>query len=525
MGQSLVGQSLSASLLALILAVGHAFSAASSFAAGGVLVVTTEDETTREPIATRMELFRSNGTSQIVRTAASAGRGVVISESVELLLPDGDYQFRLIRGPEYRIVNGNFTLERNSQDARTVKLPRMVEMKKEGWMSCDMAVPPKTNDIQLRMMGEDLHFAAIVGVEMPPSMPQAIPKNLDPYKPTWLTSGLRTSNDGAIVFYPDANSIDGSPAVQGETSAQMIQRLSANESTRIAVLNPFAWELPIWLATEQIDGLFVLGDWLREDKRVEKIVDGRPPKLMGYTGPRGPGRYAEFIYWNMLEAGLRPAPLAGTGAQTTQSGTSSIGYNRIYVTGNQADEDESSREHVSSAEDFLAAAWAGQSVVTNGPMLRPTLGGYPPGHSFQAASAETLELTMELKLSVRDQVDYLEIVHNGRVFHSARLDEFAAAGGRLPIMKIEESGWAVVRVVTQHEDHFRMATSAPWYFDFDADSKPRISRSAVKFFADWLVDCESRLKQLPSNELSKHVPSVTASRVFWRDRMNRATVD
>jgi len=493
------------------------------YAAGGVLVVVTEDETNAQPVASRMELFRANGTPQIVRTAAGAGRGVVIAESVELTLPDGTYQFRLSRGPEYRLVNGSFTLERTSQDERTVKLPRMVEMKKEGWLSCDMAVPPKTNDLRLRMFAEDLHFAAIIDDEAAPSMPQAIPDDLGPYKPTWVTAGLRTTSDEGIVFYPAADANAKWPVIDGETSAQMIERSSADEALKIAVLNPFAWELPIWLASEQIDGVFVLGDWLREDKRMEKIVDGRPPRRIGFEGPQGPGRYAEFIYWQILEAGLRPVPLAGTGATKGQSATTPIGYNRVYVTGKQTDEDESSRAGLSSTADFLAAVWAGQSMVTNGPMLRPTLGGYPPGHSFQASPGEALELSMDLKLSVRDEVEYMEIVHNGRVFHSARLDEFAAAGGRLPDLRVEESGWVVVRVVTKHQDHFRMATGAPWYFDFN--SQPRISRKAVEFFSSWLVDCEFRLKQLPAEAIAKHVPSVTAARLFWRDRQSIATVD
>jgi len=103
------------------------------------------------------------------------------------------------------------------------------------------------------------------------------------------------------------------------------------------------------------------------------------------------------------------------------------------------------------------------------------------------------------------------------------LDEFAAAGGQLPVLHVEESGWVVVRVVTQHEDHFRMATSAPWYIDFNSQS--RISRKAVEFFSTWLVDCEARLKQLPAETIAKHVPSVSAARTFWRERLANATVD
>lgn len=496
-------------------------------AAGGVFVVTTEDETRSQPVASRMELYRADGKPQIVRNVVGAGRGVVVSESIELALPDGQYQFRFTRGPEYRIIQGNFTLERTSDDARTVTLPRMVDMKGEGWLSCDMAVPPATDNLRLRMMAEDLHFAAVVDAETSPSFPAAVPKNISPYQPLLTVDQVTADHDGDVLFYPDIDSsLDRKPllsSLAGETTGQMIQRVSEDENIRTAVANPFAWELPLWLASEKIDGIFLLGDWLREDKRVEQIKDGRPANRIGFDGPRGPGRYAEFVYWNLLEAGLRIAPVAGTGVNRGQGATAPIGYNRVYATADKGDEESSSRKPLVDANELLQAIWSGQSVVTNGPMLRPSLDGYPPGHTFTASSGETLHLAMALDLSVRDEVDYLEIIHNGRSFHSARLDEFAKAGGMLPEMVIQESGWVMVRVVTAHEDHYRFATSAPWFIEFE--SKPRISREAVNFFGKWLTDAEQRLRLLPANEVAKHVPAVTTARRFWTQRLKDATTD
>jgi hypothetical protein len=167
--------------------------------------------------------------------------------------------------------------------------------------------------------------------------------------------------------------------------------------------------------------------------------------------------------------------------------------------------------------------WSGRSVVTNGPLLRPTLGGKAPGHRFEARGGERLEMSMELHLAVRDPVDYLEVIHNGEVFYSARLDEFAEAGGMIPELKIERSGWVLVRVVTLHEDHFRAAISAPWYIRFD--DSPRISRRAVEFFADWLVDCETELKKLPPQRLAPHIEPVKMARAFWRNQLQIANAD
>jgi hypothetical protein len=201
--------------------------------------------------------------------------------------------------------------------------------------------------------------------------------------------------------------------------------------------------------------------------------------------------------------------------RSTESGNTPVGYNRLYVA-------DASGEHTGDAiavtdrEQWWRAAWDGKSVATNGPMLRPTLEGKIPGHVFRATSGDVLELYPELSLSVRDPVDYLDVIHNGQVHYSARLDEFAKAGGAIPPLHVKESGWVMIRVVTLHEDHFRAALSAPWYIDFD--DKRRVTPEGVKFFQDWLADYEERLMRLPKAELRRHAPYIRRARAFWKEK-------
>ncbi len=517
------------------------------FAAGGVLVVNTEDETSSTPIAARMELLRGEGKPQVFRRGVSAGIGFVVNESIELSLPDGPYQFRFVRGPEYRIIQGNFTLERTSQDARTLRLPRMVDMASEGWLSGDMAIPSKTPDLALRMIAEDLHFGSLVDA---PGASPPLDKLLNnasgsptPYAPLWTASSALFGEAGELLCYtigdlspanvdadhPPVNrstpSAEFTSVVAATTDAQQIELLGREKGNRIAIHNPFAWQLPIWIATRQIDGMFVLcSDWLREGQRIEKITRGRAATESEFRGPHGPGRYAERVYWNLLDCGLRLVPLAGTSADSKLSASQVIGYNRIYAMGNPPhDIDDSVPVTFASVHDYMDAVWSGRSMVTNGPMLRVKLEGFPPGHAFSASRGEDLELSFDVKLSVRDPVDYLEVVHDGRIVYSARLDEFAAAGGVIPLLKVKSSGWALVRVVTQFADHYRMAMTAPWYFD--VDQTPRVSGEAVSFFERWLEDCESQLKQLPSDEISKHSPQVLQARRFWKERRDQVNAE
>ena len=136
-----------------------------AFAAGGSLTVIAEEESTGEATITRFELWRAESPGKLmpVRKVVPAGIGVVLDQSVELSLPDAAYQFRMIRGPEYRIISGAFSLERTSLDEHRVQLPRMVNMLENGWTSGDCCLPASPHSLPMRMAAEDLHLAAVLG--------------------------------------------------------------------------------------------------------------------------------------------------------------------------------------------------------------------------------------------------------------------------------------------------------------------------------------------------------------------------
>lgn len=489
-------------------------------AAGGVLTLATRDEATGQAVPARLELRHATGRKTTVRRSIASGPGMVLDRSLDLALPNGQYRFRLVRGPEYRVWTGEFTLEPTAADERLVTLPRMVDMRAEGYLSGDMAVADAAQTLPLRMAAEDLHVAALIAQSNAPDWTAAAEKlttEQPQLGPLWL--GQTAVQREGLLFYPAAGAAD--QLADERTASGTLAQLQADSPIRVAVADPFAWQLPIWLASERVDGLFVLGDWLREGARVEKIAGSRPIGEIGFGGAQGPGRYAEAVYWRLLEAGFALAPLAGTGPSASGS---AVGYNRVYAIGPASDPaDQRQVESVSSEQQWYDAVWAGRSVVTNGPLLRPTLGGQAPGHRFEARQGEVLQLSVELHLAVRDPVDYLEVIHNGEVFYSARLDEFTLAGGMIPPLTIDRSGWVLVRVVTGYEDHFRAASSAPWYIDFDGS--PRISRKAVEFFGRWLVDCETELKKLPAARLAAHIAPVQTARAFWNQRLQAANAD
>ena len=221
--------------------------------------------------------------------------------------------------------------------------------------------------------------------------------------------------------------------------------------------------------------------------------------VAGWTHFRSTNRHSwgvtrSEIYRHALDAGLPIVPLAGGGDQSAQT---PVGYNRMYVTrGDGSSGDVQSPDLPQSQSEWWRNLWLGHSVATNGPLLRPMVAGKLPGTTFYGRAGEVLRLQAELNLTVRDPVEYLEVIHNNKVHYSARLDEFARAGGVIPAIDAKESGWIVIRILTLHGEHYRAAMSAPWWIEFDG--RRRVSKESVKFFTDWLADYETRLRKLPA---------------------------
>lgn len=498
-------------------------------AGNGTLTLAIRDEATDQPVIARTEFYRgAAGTTagattkkssrsgrtrekqMPIRQTVPAGIGVVVDRQLVLELPDGPYRFRMVRGPEYRIIGGTFELEKTSLDEKSVALPRMADLASEGWLSGDCCVTPSQYSLPLRMASEDLHVAAVLGDRPAKPIPRRDADEPIDAMPLWIRSDV--SYQDGLIYYGLEDDFHAQANLPNPLD--FLIKATSKSDVHVGIENPFAWELPIWLASEKVDGLSILGDWLRLDRRVMKVNDGRSHGTFGLSDPTAVGRFAETIYRHALDAGIRIVPLAGGGNESSQL---PVGYNRLYVAdvANPSSSDDVADQLVlpENTEAFWSGVWAGRSVATNGPLLRPLVGGKLPGHVFTGRSGQKLRLQPELNLAVRDPVEYLEVIHNNNIHYSARLDEFAAAGGKIPPVMATESGWVIIRVMTLFEDHFRAAVSAPWWIEFNGTQ--RVSKRSVAFFKDWLGDYESRLKRLPAAELQPFVPYVRAARRFW----------
>jgi len=263
------------------------------------------------------------------------------------------------------------------------------------------------------------------------------------------------------------------------------------------------------VASGQVDSIEVAHSHLCRATVIANEADGKPRPARGYSSPWGNAQWSQDIYFQLLECGFRIPPTAGSGSGVAPN---PVGYNRVYV-------------HVDGEctyEKWWQNLRAGRVCVSNGPLLQPTVHGQLPGHVFQAEPGKKLDFEIGLTLSTRDPISYLEIIKNGQVAHSIRIEEYAQTG-KLPKVEFDRSGWFLVRAVTDLQNTYRFATTGPYYVEIG--DQRRISKRAAQFFLDWVYERARQLKAAdpppPREVLDEH----RKARDFWQELMARANAE
>ncbi len=276
---------------------------------------------------------------------------------------------------------------------------------------------------------------------------------------------------------------------------------------------PYAWALPVWLAGGKLDAIQLIHHHSLRDGVVEKEDDGRPRDKSLFPGARGNGHWSEAVYYHVLNCGLRIPPAAGSGSGANDN---PVGTNRMYVfCGNEF-----------SKEAWWEGLKVGRVFVTNGPLLRPMVEGQPPGYVFHLSAGESLNLEIGLNLATSVPVEYLQIIKNGKSIAEVRLADWKEKKGRLPPVHFDDSGWFLVRAVTNNPKVYQLASSGPYYVE--KGGHPRVSRGSVQFFLDWIDAAEARLHDQTDVDEAKRkalLADQEVARKFFADLKATANAD
>ena len=485
--------------------------------ANGQISFRVVEKNSEKPVAARMHLNDSQGNPVMPPDLPFWRDHFVFDGQVTLELPPGEYTYEIEHGPECKLVKGVFQVGNDSQEMKTVEIERLVDMKQSGWWSGDLHIHRGLNDIELLMRAEDLHIGPVItwwnnrNLWKDQPLPNDLMVRFDDNRFYQLMAGEDEREGGALLYFNLNQPLNiFTSSREFPSPVEFLEQSRKHANVHVDIEKPFWWDMPVWIATEKVDSIGLCNNHMLRGGMLANEAWGKPRDPSRYPNPHGNGRWTQDIYYHLLNCGLRIPPSAGSASGVLPN---PVGYNRVYV-------------HCDGElnwDSWWKGLRAGRVVVTNGPLLNPRVNGQLPGHVFHATKGEQLTLAVKLQLTLRDPVDFLEVVKDGDVVHKVSLEDFRKADGKLPDVKFAESGWMLIRAVTSNTQTFRFGATGPYYVEIGESL--RISKSSAQFFREWVAERAQRIKLDNPDQRDQVMQHHLAAAKYWQSLVDQATAE
>jgi hypothetical protein len=411
------------------------------------------------------------------------------------------------------VASGTFAVSTNQTLALQARLERLENLSGEGWWSGELHVHRPVEDMQLLMRAGDLHVAPVITWWNKQNLwatnqPGRLQVQFDGNRFYHVMGGEDEREGGALLYFHLNEPLPITRASREyPSSAKFLADARQRRGVWVDIEKPFWYDVPVWLAAGA-DSIGLACNHMLREGMYESEAWGRARDTTRLPPPRGNGFYTQEIYYQILNAGLRLPPSAGSASGVLQN---PVGYNRVYV-------------HVVGEltwDKWWESLRAGHTFVSNGPLLRCRANGQLPGRVFAAERA--VEIQLEARLTGRDIVSAVEVIVNGRVERTVPFEtgQQTRSLGRL---RFDESGWFLVRAIADDPKTFRFASTAPWHVEV-GDRKRRISRAAAQYFLDWVRERMGRIKLDDPSEREEVLIYHRAAEKFWEQRVAQANAD
>ena len=488
--------------------------------------LTVLDRQTGQPVPCRVHLSDAAGKPQRPPSLPFWRDHFACPGTARLEVDPGDYTYEVERGPESARAAGRFTARDKAPVKVQVELERLADLAKEGWWSGELHVHRPVAEVPLLMQAEDLHVAPVItwwhnrkmnrnlweGTDAEP-LPVDPLVRFDGDRYYHVLAGEDERNGGALLYFNLRRPLDLAGAELEYPSPMTFvaeARRQAGAGAWIDVEKPFWWDVPVWLASGQVDSMGLANNHMNRSGMYADEAWGRPRDAKRLPPPRGNGFWTQEIYYETLNCGLRIPPSAGSASGVLNN---PLGYNRMYV----------QLDGGLSYTGWWDALRAGRVFVTNGPLLRVRADGRPPGHVFTGEEGEALEIKLDVALTARDAISSLEIIKDGQIERRVPYDEWARTG-TLGRVRFDQSGWFLVRTIADNPETFRFASTGPYYVEIGAVRR-RISKSSARFFRDWVRDRAGRLELDDPGRRREVLRHLAAAEQFWEDLLAKANVE
>jgi dipeptidyl aminopeptidase/acylaminoacyl peptidase len=477
----------------------------------GTLRLSTVDGETGKAITARVSLERDGGKyhappEPLLRVLKDYAH-FYCKEKSEFTLPAGRYQIRAFHGPEFKTTYQTIDVTSGEVTNTAVKLNRWTSPAKDGWYS-----------------GEN-HIHANYGYGEWYNSPETM-LNQSAGEALSISNFMVANSDTDGIFDrryfrggPDPISTDETilywnqefrSTIWGHMTLVNLSQLVEPIMTGFRdTTNP--WDVP---TNSDIAVRTHLQNGLVNYTHVAQRPDD--PYLNAYTGKSIPidvalgnidsldlnASYAGTVplWYRLLNCGFKLTASAGTDCFLNRVRSRLPGGDRVYV----------KLDGPLNYSSWIENLRAGRSFVTNGPMLSLTTNEKEIGSTIRLSGPG--EVAVSATAAAQFPLGKFELIQNGKVVATGKLDEKKLSGRIGEPIKFEQSGWLAVRATgPTHPDlptGGQYAHTSPIYVE--VAGKPADSRADALYFLKWIdrLALAVRLRdRIPSPELRAHVES------------------
>ncbi len=124
-----------------------------------------------------------------------------------------------------------------------------------------------------------------------------------------------------------------SAAIQNQSilhSRDRIKRVEKEHGHQywVDIDKPFWWDMPILLATGKVNSVGIAHNHMNRNGVFEGEAWGKARDNSKYPAPMGNGYYTQDLFYQILNAGVKIIPSAGSASGVLMN---PLGYNRMYV--------------------------------------------------------------------------------------------------------------------------------------------------------------------------------------------------
>jgi hypothetical protein len=478
------------------------------------------DDSKGQPLPCRIHLSGPDGKPVLAPKLPAWKDHFCCDGRVVLRLSPGRHHYEIERGPEHQRIAGEMEIKAGQEHRLHVRLDRIVDLKRQGWYSGDLHIHRPVEDIELLMKAEDLHVAPVItwwnrtNLWTGKDRPRELLRRFDGDRFYHLMAGEDERGGGALLYFHLDEPLPITTATREHPSplTYVSKAKKRNRKVWIDIEKPFWWDVPLWLASGQMDSIGLANNHMCRNTVSATEAWGRSRDERRLPPPLGNGQWTQEIYYHILNCGLRLPPSAGSASGVLPN---PVGYNRVYV-------------HIEGAftyEKWWAGLRCGRSFVTNGPLLLATADRQLPGHVFKAEEGKPLELRLDVSLISNDRVKAIEVVQNGKIVQRIDCND-SLTQSLTAKLTVRESGWFLLRAITDNVQTFRFASTAPFYVEMGKPGQ-RISKASVRFFQEWVEERITQVEKALTDAAQRRevLQGHEQARRFWKDLASKANAD